>query len=186
MVRGATAVRAARRTAVMAWRRRPRTEQALGWLLGFLGVTALGGGIEMLLFPRGNQYLPISLLDPVGFLDTFALPGIVLAGAFGVVPLVVLVGLVRRPQWAWLAPVERLTGRHWSWGGAAAVGVGFTTWMVTEIALLGPPWDAATTGDLVTGWVLYGIYCTVAASLLALSWSPSVRASTRLAPPDQP
>lgn len=155
----------------------PRAERVLRATLGFLGVTALGGGIEMLLFPRGNRYLPLRMLEGTG-LSTFVAPGVVLAGGFGVGSLVVLRGLRRRQPWPLLAPLERRTGRHWSWLGAVAVGAGFTSWMTVEVALLGLPWtDTEAPDEAATATALYAVYGTTAAALLVLPWRPEVMAS---------
>ncbi len=155
----------------------PRAERVLRGTLGFLGVTALGGGIEMLAFPHGNRYLPLRMLEGTG-LSSFVAPGVVLTGAFGVGSLVVLRGLRRRQPWALLAPLERRSGRHWSWLGAVAVGAGFTTWMSVEVALLGLPWrDTDAPDEAATATALYGIYGTTAVLLLALPWHPDVMGS---------
>lgn len=47
-----------------------RRPAAVKWTIGvltFLGITVLGGGIEMLLFYEGNEYLPVDLIEPTPF-----------------------------------------------------------------------------------------------------------------------
>lgn len=156
-----------------------RSERALAGVLGFLGVTALGGGLEMIAFPHGNRYLPASLLDEIG-LDSFALPGVVLASGFGVGSLVVRSGLRRRWRWPLLAPVERRTGRHWSWAGTVTLGVGFTAWMGLEMVLFEPPWRTEPAEDAIAAYVLEGVYGATAVVLLALPWQRPVRDALRL------
>lgn len=155
--------------------RRPGTVTATIWVLGFLGVTALAGGIEMLVFVRGNVYLPASMLDEVPLLDTWLVPGLVLTSAFGVGGLVGAWGIARQPRVRQLATVERRTSTHWSWAWTVAVGYAFTAWMVVEISLLGPPWDAADTAGETSAWVLYGVYVAVALLLLVLPRTRGVR-----------
>lgn len=154
---------------------RPGSVRALIGTLGFLGLTALGGGIEMLLFPRGNEFLPAEFLDRIPVADTFVLPGLVLAGMFGVGSLVVLVGVLRRPRSAWLGWVERRTGRHWSWAATLALGLGFLAWMAIEITWLGTPWESPPGEERTFAFVLYGIYLTVAGLLTTLPWAGGVQ-----------
>ena len=151
----------------------------IGGLL-FLGVTALEGGIEMLLYPRGNEFLPGELMDSVPLLDAFVIPGLVLALVLGIGSLFVAWGVASRRE---SRPPERLedwSNRHWSWAGTLLTGASFASWMIVEIALLGAPWNTANTSEAITTSVLYGIYVTVAVSLLALPWHGSVRADVDL------
>lgn len=154
--------------------RRPPAVKTLIGVLWFLGLTALGGGIEMLVFPNGNEYLPAEFLDHIPLVDSFVVPGLVLAIVFGIGSLFVVWGVQRLPGVTILEDLETRTGRHWSWAGLVALGIAFTTWMVVEIALLGPPWDSDP-GDAAAAWVLYGIYGTVAVALLVVPQLTSVK-----------
>jgi hypothetical protein len=155
--------------------RRPGVVTATIWVLGFLGITALAGGLEMLVFVRGNPYLPASMLDEVPLLDTWLLPGLALAFVFGIGSLIGMWGMARQPKVRPLAAIERRTSTHWSWAWTVAVGYAFTAWMAIEIALLGFPWEATDTAEAITAWVLYGIYVTVALLLLGLPRTRGVR-----------
>lgn len=64
--------------------RRPRPVTALVTVLCILGLTGLGGGVEMLVSPRGGTYLPPERLDDIPLVDTYIVPGLVLAIVFGV------------------------------------------------------------------------------------------------------
>lgn len=156
--------------------RRPAAVRALVATLGFLGLTALGGGVEMLLFPDGNEFLPPEFLDQIPIVDSFLVPGIVLAGVFGLGSLVAMVGVLRRPHWPWLDGLERWTDHHWSWAASLGLGIAFLTWMAVEITWLGTPWESpAGSEERLFAFALYGIYLTVAALLLSLPWARSVR-----------
>lgn len=163
--------------------RRPGSVTATIAVLGFLGVTALGGGIEMVLFRHGNTYLPVDMLDGVPLVDSFLVPGLVLGGVFGVGSLLAAVAVRRRRQVPALAWLEAATGRHWAWWATVAIGVGFALWMALEWVWLGTPWDVDTTDEAVTTWVLYGVYDAVAVALLVLPHTRSMR--THLAVPDR-
>lgn len=158
---------------VESGRRPPTVKWTIG-VLTFLGVTALGGGTEMLLFYEGNEYLPADMLDSIPF-DTFIVPGLVLGGIFGLGSLLVAWGMWRRPEIGWLRWLEKLTDRHWAWAGAVLLGLGFAMWMVIEISMLGTPWAQAEESGEMMAWILYGIYGSVAVSLLILPQLHPVR-----------
>ena len=155
--------------------RRPVAVTLLLAVLGFLGVTALGGGVEMVLFPNGNEYLPIDLMAGVPVVETFLVPGLVLGVVFGLGSLAAAVGIARQPPVAWLAKVEARTGRHWSWALTVVLGIAFAAWMLAEWVWLGTPWAGETASERTITWVLYGIYDIVAIALLVLPQLASVR-----------
>jgi hypothetical protein len=64
--------------------------------------------------------------------------------------------MLRRAGIGWLAGLETRTGRHWSWTGL----------LIVELSLLGAPWTQADSGGQASAWALYGIYGSVALSLL--------------------
>jgi hypothetical protein len=153
---------------------RPTSVKWTIWTLTFLGVTALGGGIEMLAFPQGNDYLPADMLEKIPF-ETFIVPGLILAGIFGLGSLFVAWGMWSRPEIGLLRWAERLTDRHWAWAGAIMLGLGFTMWMVIELSMLGAPWAQGDAGGEISAWILYGIYGTVTLALLVLPQLRPVR-----------
>lgn len=67
-------------------------------LLGFLGVSAMAGGLALLLDLDGTRP-PISWLDEVPVVDSYLIPGLVLGVGFGVVSIVTTYGMIRRPRW---------------------------------------------------------------------------------------
>jgi hypothetical protein len=150
--------------------------------LSFLGVTALGGGIEMVVFPDGNAYLPAERLERVPLLDSYLVPGLVLGIVFGLGSLVAAVGVARRPTWRWLSRMQRRTGRHWSWTLSSAIGVGFVAWMALELVLVGP--DPTTAGGGFPVAVLTDVvFGTVAVLVVVLPWSARVRQDLRYRDP---
>ena len=117
-----------------------------------LSVGALGGGLVLIIAPRGEiMPLPLSALVGSPF-DTYLMPGLILFGVLGLGPLVAarLVWL-RHP----LAPTA-----------AFVVGSGLLIWVAVEVAIIGysnePPLQA-----------IYGIL-GVAIVLVAGRWLLSV------------
>lgn len=113
-----------------------------------LSIGALGGGLVLMIAPRGEiMPLPLSALAGSPF-DTYLVPGLILFGVLGLGPLVAarLVWL-RHP----LAPTASFV-----------VGVGLLIWVAVEVAIIGyssePPLQA-----------IYGIL-GVAIVLVACRW----------------
>jgi hypothetical protein len=114
-----------------------------------LSLGALGGGLVLILAPRGEILpLPLSALAGSPF-DTYLGPGLILFSVLGLGPLVAArVAWLRHP----LAPVT-----------AFIVGVALLIWIAVEIAIIGyskePPLQAIylTLGAAITvgaiGWV---------------------------------
>jgi hypothetical protein len=88
-----------------------------------LGVGAVGGGVALMLGPRGEiMPLPLSALKGSPF-DTYFVPGLILFGVLGLGSLAAaLLAWLRRP----LAPVA-----------AFIVGVALLIWIGVEIAVIG-------------------------------------------------
>jgi hypothetical protein len=130
-------------------------------VLAFLGVTALGGGVEMLLFPKGNDFVPGDWLDGIPFVTSWILPGLILAVGFGVGGLVAATGM----RWK-LGRVRRLesaTGRHWAWALTVLLGIGLLVWIGLELLFL-------TERSFIEA-----LYAAVAISLIALPLTGPVR-----------
>jgi hypothetical protein len=146
---------------------RPRRPSSVRWLaigLGCLGVTATGGSLG--LYFAGEP--PYDWLEKTPF-DTPLGPALILGIGFGLGSLVVLYGLLRRPQWPWLGWLERLTGHHWAWAGTIAIGLGQMAWIVTELFLLPEiSWLQAVYGPLGLALAV-GPLTTSARSSLATS-----------------
>ena len=104
--------------------------------LGFIGVTAVAGGVEMVAFPDGNPFVRAEWLDHIPVVDNYVVPGLTLAGAVGGSALLAAVGLWRRPRWTVFDPIERATGRHWAWAATGAAGVVLGAWITLEVVLI--------------------------------------------------
>lgn len=155
--------------------RRPASVTATIAALGVLGVSALGGGVEMLAFRHGNAYVPAEWLEEIPLVDSYVVPGVILGGVFGVGSLVTGLGVLRRRPSRMSRFIEQATRRHWSWGLTVALGVAFAAWLATEAALIGGPGPEATTDERVTAYATRGVFYAVAAALLTMPHTRGVR-----------
>ena len=120
-----------------------------------LGVGALGGGLVLMVAPRGEILpLPLSALDGSPF-DTYFGPGLILFTVLGIGPLVAAWLAWRRNPFAPFA--------------AFVVGTALLTWIGVEIAIVGysnePPLQAVYL-------VLAVVITVIALSWLAETWLP--------------
>ncbi|MDX1621019.1 MAG: hypothetical protein R3320_08515 [Nitriliruptorales bacterium] len=136
--------------------------RVLEFLLLFLGVTAAGGGVAMLL-GVGDGLLPDDWLADIPLIESWVAPGLVLFVGFGLGSLLVAHGIAHRPDWRILRWVDRMTGHHWAATGAVAVGVGQVTWICLELVYLPE-----------ISW-LQPLYLGIGLAIAGLALSPPVR-----------
>jgi hypothetical protein len=112
---------------------RPLPVRILTIMLVVLGIGAVGGGFAMVFGIGGESMLPDEYLDALPLVDSWVVPGLILMIGFGFGSLTVAFGVWRRPAWAWLDGLERLTGHHWSWIATILIGVGQMIWIMLEL-----------------------------------------------------
>lgn len=138
---------------------------AIRALIGALivqGIAGLAGGLAFLADTDGSSMgFDPSTLDRIP-LDTYLIPGLILAIPLGVVPLMVAWALVRRPFYRWAVGVELNLNTEIARLGAIAVGAGLTLWIAVEMLLIDFHWLQVTFG-------LLGI------AILALAFLPAVQ-----------
>jgi hypothetical protein len=146
---------------------RPAATWTTAGVLAFLGVSAAAGGVAML----SGYAAPDAWLDAIPLIDSWVLPGLVLAAGFGAGSLLTAWGVVRRPRWRLLRPLERRTGHHWSWTATLLIGLGQLAWIGLELAYL-PEMSA-----------LQAVYGATGAALAVLPLTRPVRADLRTGEP---
>jgi len=119
-----------------AKRHRPMPVVTTIAMLVFLGISAVFGGIELTFGIWATDTFPADWLQRVPLIDSWVVPGLVLGIGFGIGSLLTAYGMLYRPRWAWLGPVERATGRHWSWAVTIAIGLGHLVWIGLELVYL--------------------------------------------------
>lgn len=116
--------------------RRPLSVWLLSAVLGVLSLGGLSGAWMFLAHPDGKA---IGMQETLARLpvDSFFLPGIFLLLVMCLLPTLLIVGLLARPDWALLDPVSRATGMHWSWVGTVALDVVIVIWLGIESFYIG-------------------------------------------------
>jgi hypothetical protein len=132
----------AQRTQRTSGREKPAPEDrphALWPLLAMMGILSIGGfigGISFVADPTGDGIgAHLSWLDQTPVSD-FLLPGLFLLVVYGLVPLLLMCGLVWRFSPGFLRRVNGRIGYQWSWAGTIAVGSVLMIWIVYELTVL--------------------------------------------------
>ena len=115
---------------------RPVTLWFLVFVLLFLALNGLGGGIVMLMDPTGNL---LGVADILPFLPVpnFILPGIFLVVVMGLLPLLIGYALIARPNWPWVDSLFRWGNHYWAWTATVALVAILAIWLAVEGILIG-------------------------------------------------
>lgn len=152
-------------TREQAVRQTPAAVRVVMATLLFLGVTSLLGGLAMISSIGPDDFVPSAWLDDIPLVESWVVPGIVLAVGFGFGSILVYLGMRRRWSWPW---AETLIPYHWSWLGTILLGLGHVIWIGLELVYL-PALSP-----------LQFVYGAVGLMLLALPFLPGVRNHLRL------
>ena len=98
-------------------------------LLGFLSLGACYGGIVLIISPDGSLLeIPLELISNSPF-KTFFIPGIILLTIFGVFPVYVIYGLIKKPESIIFNKLNLLYDYHFAWTFALYIGAGQIIWI---------------------------------------------------------
>lgn len=116
---------------------KPLALYVLVFLLFFLGISAMYGGLCLVIDPTGGL---LKMGDEV-LVDTpfnsFILPGLVLAIVLGIIPLSLIYPLLTRPDAKWPGKLNLYRSRHWAWTYSLYVGIVVIIWIDVQIVMIG-------------------------------------------------
>ena len=134
-------------------------------LLGLLSVGALFGGGALMISPNGNLLqMPISFLDSSPF-KNFFMPGLILFSILGLFPIIVILGLIKKPTCKICEMVNLLKDMHWAWSFCIYISFGLIIWIQAQMIFL------------KTVFWLQTFYMTYALILLIILLLPPTRRS---------
>ncbi|MDT3428148.1 hypothetical protein J2Z22_003739 [Paenibacillus forsythiae] len=117
--------------------KRPSAVLFLYVLQIFLGVGAIFGGLALIIDPSGSLMgMPADSVLRRSPFSSFLFPGILLLGVFGLFPLWVLYGMVKRPRWAWADALNPFKELHSAWTLSLYVGFGQIIWIMVETYIM--------------------------------------------------
>ncbi len=142
---------------------RPFTINVLLFLLLFLSLGALFGGVVLVLDPSGELLqMPAIILKNSPF-NNFLIPGLILFTVLGLLPALVFYSLLKRPQWTRVNVLNLYSDMYWAWTFTLYVGFALIIWISVQTLIIN------SVHFVHTGYVLLGI------SIVCIALLPSVR-----------
>ena len=111
-------------------------KKVLIFLLAFLGLGAVFGGSILIVSPNGKLFgMPLSMLENSPF-SSFLIPGIILFLVLGLVPMLLVFSLLKKPDYKWAERLNFFNDMHWSWSFSIYVAIALITWIQIEMFYL--------------------------------------------------
>ena len=105
-------------------------------LLILLSAGALFGGGALMISPDGNLLqMPISFLESSPF-KNFFIPGLILFSIFGLFPIIVIIGLIKKPSCRICDMLNLLKDMHWSWSFCIYISFALIIWIQVQMMIL--------------------------------------------------
>ena len=105
-------------------------------VLGFLAVGAIGGGIVLIISPDGALIgLPLSEFKNLPF-NSYLIPGIILFSVLGVIPLLLIIALLNKPESKIAEQINIFKDMHWSWTYSIYIAFALIGWIHIELIFL--------------------------------------------------
>ena len=105
-------------------------------VLGFLALGAIGGGIVLLISPTGEMIgLPLSEFKNIPF-KSYLIPGIILLSVLGLVPLLLIIALLKKPESKLAEQINVFKDMHWSWTYSIYIAFILIGWVHIELIFL--------------------------------------------------
>ena len=101
-----------------------------------LGGGGIYGGYAMLSDPTGHS-LQMSEILPLLPISNFILPGIFLFVVMGILPFLLIYGLLVRPNWKSIDALLRRCNYHWSWTFSLGLCILLAIWLIVQGILIG-------------------------------------------------
>ena len=130
--------------------KRPLTLWFLVIVLISLSLGGFAGGIPMLMDPVSGGYLDFEELLPLLPVSNLILPGLFLIVYMGLIPLLLVYGLIAKPNW--FDFLFKWSKHHWAWTGTIIFAIGVGLWLGYEGLLVG--WWPITTITAVQGGLI--------------------------------
>jgi hypothetical protein len=106
------------------------------FLLGFLSLGAFYGGIVLIISPDGSIFgMPLELLNNSPF-KNYLVPGIILLVTFGIFPVFVIYGLLKKPDHRFFNRLNLLYDYHFAWTFAVYLGIAQIIWINIQTLII--------------------------------------------------
>lgn len=143
-------------------KRRPISFYLLVFLMIFLALGGLYGGLGLVIKPDGSiLQMSITFLEGTPF-DNYLFPGLILLFLMGIFPSFLIYPLFAKPDWKWAGFLNIYKNMHWSWTYSLYTGIILVFWMDFQLMIIG--YGAA----IQTVFSFYGIILIIVSLLPSL------------------
>jgi len=113
-----------------------RIRNSFLFVIGFLALSAIGGGVVLLISPSGELLgLPLSEFKNIPF-NSFLIPGIILLTVLGIIPSLLIVALIKKPESKLAERINIFKDMHWSWTYSTYIAFSLIGWIHIELIFL--------------------------------------------------
>lgn len=106
------------------------------FLLAFLGLGALAGGVVLILAPNGDLIdMPVNILEKSPFTNFF-IPGLILFLILGLFPLFLIMALIKKYNSSFAEKFNCFTDMHWSWSFSLYIGFALIIWIQIQMQFI--------------------------------------------------
>lgn len=106
------------------------------FLLGFLAIGAIGGGLVLIISPTGELLgLPLSEFKNMPF-RSFLIPGIILFSVLGIIPLLLVIALLKKIESKLAERINIFKDMHWSWTYSIYTAFSLIGWIYIQLIFL--------------------------------------------------
>jgi uncharacterized membrane protein YqjE len=105
-------------------------------ILGFLALGAIGGGIVLIISPSGELIgIPLSEFKNIPF-NCYLIPGIILLSVLGIIPLLLIIALLKKPESRLAEQMNIFNDMHWSWTFSIYIAFALIGWIHIQLIFL--------------------------------------------------
>ena len=105
-------------------------------VLGFLALGAIGGGLVLIISPTGESMgIPLSEFKNIPF-DSYLIPGIILFFALGIIPLLIIIALIKKPESKLAEQINIYKDMHWSWTYSIYIAFTLICWIHIQLIFM--------------------------------------------------
>ena len=105
-------------------------------VLGFLALGAIGGGAVLMISPTGEMMgLPLSSFKNMPF-NSYLIPGIILFSVLGIIPLLLIIALLKKPKSRIAGLINIFKDMHWSWTFSIYIAFTLIGWIHIQLIFL--------------------------------------------------
>ena len=105
-------------------------------LLGFLALGAIGGGLVLIISPTGELLgIPVSEFKNSPF-TSYLIPGIILFSVLGLIPLLLIIALLKKPKSKIAEQINLFRDMHWSWTYSIYIAFALIGWIHIQLIFL--------------------------------------------------